>query len=476
MHKSILMSGICYAAADAASGITTDVVVPEGMPQAWFLSLSAKQRKAVDKAGKDHPSVVKAIDKWKAENPDDPLADDTDADDTADVLADGTDETQDAHTIEQRTVTLTAANENISLAVDAAKAVDKAQWDDVLATAISAQKNAVVSARLAQAWLYMRTGDGKLVVNSNMIGTVMSWPEPGSTRKELDAAGRNHERPDKFSYKRPSEKDGEERNVNSSFYGEQFDASPAGKANADLLADISAALGTDPSKLTPRAAEYRKVFMAAAGKSEARQAQEAATVKGRRTAAIGYIRQSVKAVRIIQAINKTLAANNVRASFVTELADDGKSLTVTSLKKPCKVFAIQADPTTGAMTAIGEHYFTIPTFVRLNVAKAVEKGGTLDALVATVAKAPRTGGSKGKDKFKQPELPLGNLVAFELTAAAFANWLDNGGNYQVALKAMPHADQISDAFAETLTMLYQSIGGLLQARPKTAKTPQQKAA
>lgn len=406
---------------------------PDWFPQALWSEQTEATQSGILKAGKDHELVVQMLADFDAKRG---VEDDDDNDETkGDKPEDKSEPTSEANMID-----VSIAEPIKAEAIDAAKDLDKEMLADLTASAMSEQKAKLVSARAAYRWMFSATA----VRNDNEIGRVLSWPKPGSSKKKPDASKPDHV--DRFSYA----KDGV--NINTTFYGEMFDATDAGKEHAALVADIKLAMPGEGRKITSTNKKYiDQADGALDGKASLNS--EIKTIEQRRTRQIGWLREAVMVVRVMEDINKRMPA--CRASFEIDGAD-GKSY-VAHKSAPIKVYGVKKEGDT--QVAVGLKNYTAKTFIRFNVDAALAAGGTITALIATIKKSTK-GRAKRGTKVEVAAISTGDTGTFEAMAAEVLTFLQDNANMRMVINGL-QSDKVDLHYVATLYNLQTALDSLL---------------
>ncbi len=408
---------------------------PDWFPQALWSEQTEATQSGILKAGKDHELVVQMLADFDAKRGVEADDDDDNEETTGDTPDDKSEPTSEANMID-----VSIAEPIKAEAIDAAKDLDKDIMADLTASAMSEQKAKLVSARAAYRWMFSATA----VRNDNEIGRVLSWPKPGSSKKKPDPTKPDHV--DRFSYA----KDGV--NINTTFYGEMFDATDAGKAHAALVADIKLAMPGETRKAT---ATNKKYIDQADGALDGKASlnSEIKTIEQRRTRQIGWLREAVLVVRVMDDINKRMPA--CRASFEIDGAD-GKSY-VAHKSAPIKVYGVKKEGDT--LVAVGLKNYTAKTFIRFNVDAALAAGGTITALISTIKKSTK-GKAKRGTKPEVAAISTGDTATFEAMAAELLSFVSDNANMRMVINGL-QSDKVDLHYVATLYNLQTALDSLL---------------
>lgn len=424
---------------------------PTWFPQTLWDQQTEATQSGIVKAGQNHELVKQMLTDYDAARESNAEIDgEADEDDPQGELSG--DDNKAPPTSEDKLVSVEIANANTVAAIEAARSLDQGTLDDMAVSAVNKQKAAAVSARMAYRWLF--SGNG--VRNDNMIGMVLSWPKPGSSVKTLGEGSKD--RPDRYSYKR------DDVNINTSFYGEEFDVTPNGKAIAVDIAAIKSALpGEGRSPKAPKewvnkcdASEDGKALLTKAIKAK----------ESLRTYQIGWLREAVGCVRVMEAIKTKLP--HLRAAIATEGYDDaGKTIlrVDTNVAAPFRVYGFKKDG--DVQVAVGTTYYTAKQFARLDVDKALAAGGTLTALTATVAKKAKGSGKNQTKGNKVTAISVGDVKTFESMAAEVLSFMQDNANLMMLINAVG-SDKVDAHFIATIANLSSAFDSLSSKISKPA--------
>jgi hypothetical protein len=242
---------------------------------------------------------------------------------------------------------------------------------------------------------------------SDNIGALDFLPEPQSKK------GETGNRPfDKYSFKVPNEKGGQ-RNVNGSFYGDAFDASPSGKDIDGVLTNIDIAIKNIGTSTVPKA--Y-------VGWEKEKLSAEKALWTGRRTTAISNLRIAVALHRQFVAFH---AAEKFGAeALMTQDADGNDVLQTTRL--PIRIFE-KVKGKDGVYRYNGKAVVSTGTFLSYDVQAAINAGGSYENLTSTA--------KKGADDKKTITKAL-SIDGFISSLGLMSGWLEQVENSTALLKRL----------------------------------------